>query len=77
MRDLDCLNGCCSTHLFCENPCKYKCSYFQIGVLPLVNQRDLVPVTELPGLTNVLLMDAVTAKLQVALDEAFTKAMVS
>ena len=42
-----------------------------------MNQRDLIPLSDLPGLTNVILMDAVAAKLQVALDEAFTKAMVS
>lgn len=45
-------------------------------MLPLVSQADVLPLAELPSLANILMLDAVVAKVQVALDDTFTKAMV-
>lgn len=48
----------------------------QIAVLPLVGQKEILSNAELPGLTSVMILDAVIAKIQVSLEETFAKAMV-
>ena len=45
--------------------------WLQIAVLPLVANKDLLPRKELPGLSTILILDAVVAKVQVALDATF------
>ncbi|XP_041369615.1 E3 ubiquitin-protein ligase UBR4-like [Gigantopelta aegis] len=44
----------------------------QISALP--KERDILPLSELPGLSSILIMDAVIAKVEVGLDDAFNKA---
>jgi len=47
----------------------------QIAVMPLASGSDILPVRELPSLCAVYILDAVIAKVQVALDDSFTKTM--
>ncbi len=49
----------------------------QIAVMPLASDGEILPPRELPGLATIYMLDAVIAKVQVALDDCFTKAMVS
>lgn len=45
--------------------------------MPLISQKEIISPCDLPGLTSVMLLDAVIAKIQVSLEETFTRAMVS
>lgn len=47
----------------------------QIANLPVVDRRTVLSTAELPGLSSILMLDAVIAKVQISLDEIFTKAM--
>ncbi|KAI0242917.1 E3 ubiquitin-protein ligase UBR4 [Lamellibrachia satsuma] len=47
----------------------------QIAVMPLVSADDILPSTDLPSLSMVYMLDAVIAKIQVTLDDLFTKSM--
>ena len=47
----------------------------QIAVLPLVENTEILPASELPNLFSCLMLDCVIAKIQVSLDETFAKAM--
>ena len=49
----------------------------QIAVMPLSSNGEILDSKELPGLAAIYMLDAVIAKVQVALDDWFTKAMVS
>ena len=51
-------------------------SFIQIAVMPLVSAGEILPAPELPSLCTVYMLDAVVAKIQVALDDLFTKSMV-
>ena len=48
-----------------------------MAVMPLVGQGEILPAKELPSLSTIYMLDAVIAKVQVALDDCFTKSMVS
>ncbi|XP_069121893.1 E3 ubiquitin-protein ligase UBR4-like isoform X2 [Argopecten irradians] len=48
---------------------------FNVNAMLLINQKEIIGPTDLPGLTAVMLLDAVIAKIQVSLEETFTKAM--
>ena len=52
-------------------------SNLQIANLPVVDRRTVLSTAELPGLSSILMLDAVIAKVQISLDEIFTKAMVN
>lgn len=45
--------------------------------LPVITQREVLPRKELPGLSTILILDAVVAKVHVALDDAFSQNAVS
>ena len=45
--------------------------------MPLANVDDILPSSDLPSLSMVYMLDAVIAKIQVTLDDLFTKSMVS
>ena len=49
----------------------------QIAVMPLASDGEILPPRELPGLATIYMLDSVIAKVQVALDDCFTRAMVS
>ena len=53
------------------------CRVCQIAVMPLANADDILPSSDLPSLSMVYMLDAVIAKIQVTLDDLFTKSMVS
>nr|KAG5693182.1 hypothetical protein BaRGS_014072 [Batillaria attramentaria] len=44
----------------------------QIATLPVLGHNEILPRKDLPGLSAILILDAVVAKVQVALDDAFT-----
>ena len=44
--------------------------------MPLANVDDILPSSDLPSLSMVYMLDAVIAKIQVTLDDLFTKSMV-
>ena len=48
----------------------------QIAVMPLASDGEILDSKDLPGLATIYMLDAVVAKVQVALDDWFTKAMV-
>ncbi|ESP04880.1 hypothetical protein LOTGIDRAFT_156120, partial [Lottia gigantea] len=45
----------------------------QLKSLPEVDKKDILTPSQLPGLSSILMLDAVIAKIQVALDTAFNK----
>ncbi|XP_067662559.1 E3 ubiquitin-protein ligase UBR4-like [Haliotis asinina] len=45
----------------------------QIKNLPIVEQKEILPMKDLPGLSAILMLDAVVAKVEVGLDDAFSK----
>ncbi|XP_052831626.1 E3 ubiquitin-protein ligase UBR4-like [Octopus bimaculoides] len=49
----------------------------QMTSFPAVDHRTILSSNDLPGLSSILMLDAVVAKVQISLDEIFTKAMVS
>ena len=48
----------------------------QIAVMPLSSDGEILDSKDLPGFAAISMLDAVIAKVQVALDDWFTKAMV-
>ena len=56
--------------------CVCGCVCVQIAVLPQAGDKDLLSRKDLPGLSTILILDAVVAKVQVALDNAFSGATV-
>ena len=48
----------------------------QIAVMPLASDGEILDSKDLPGFATIYILDAVVAKVQVALDDWFTKAMV-
>ena len=78
---MPCVSDCCVTEyhvayvsLLCH--CM-SCHVCQIAVMPLANADDILPSSDLPSLSMVYMLDAVIAKIQVTLDDLFTKSMVS
>ncbi|XP_036368081.1 E3 ubiquitin-protein ligase UBR4 isoform X5 [Octopus sinensis] len=47
----------------------------QMTSFPAVDHRTILSSNDLPGLSSILMLDAVVAKVQISLDEIFTKAM--
>lgn len=45
--------------------------------MPLASTGEILPALEQPSFCSVYMLDAVIAKVQVSLDELFTKSMVS
>lgn len=45
--------------------------------MPSVSPGQVLPAAQLPSLQQVLVLDAIVSKVQVMLDEVFTKSMVS
>lgn len=48
----------------------------QIAVMPLASSGEILQDKDLPGLASIYMLDSIIAKVQVALDDCFTKAMV-
>ncbi|CAH1787171.1 unnamed protein product, partial [Owenia fusiformis] len=47
----------------------------QVGDIVFVGSEKILPTKELPGFHSIFILDCVVAKVQVELDQAFTKAM--
>ena len=45
--------------------------------MPMAADGEILPPSDLPSLASVYMLDAVLAKVQVALDDYFTKSVVS
>ncbi len=50
--------------------------YIQIAVMPLVSAEEVLTSRDLPSLATVYTLDSVLARIQVSLDDLFTKSMV-